>query len=167
MRVHNVHVRELPASVNEVGALINSLGGPDDRLWPHEAWPPMRLDRPLGVGATGGHGPIRYHVVEYTPSRSVRFAFTAPAGFDGWHEFTAHAQGTGAELRHTLSMQTHGPAWLSWPLIFRHLHDALIEDALDRAEFAVCGTTGAPASWSVYVRLLRRLLAPLQPTVAA
>jgi hypothetical protein len=31
--------------------LIDGLAGEQDRLWPWRAWPPMRFDRPLGVGA--------------------------------------------------------------------------------------------------------------------
>jgi hypothetical protein len=47
---------------------------------------------------------------------------------------------------------------IAWPLIFRSLHDALIEDALDQAEIA---TTGRPARRHrspLRVRLLRAAL---------
>ncbi|UNO43730.1 DUF2867 domain-containing protein [Streptomyces sp. MST-110588] len=39
----------------------------------------MRFDRPLGVGAYGGHGPVRYRVSAYDPGRRIRFDFTSPA----------------------------------------------------------------------------------------
>jgi hypothetical protein len=52
-----------------------------------------------------------------------------------------------------------GPARLSWPLVFRPLHDALLEDALDNAERQVTGRLQLPARWSPYVRALRRILA--------
>jgi hypothetical protein len=153
MAVRNLHVRCLPSGP---GDLIDSLAGDDDQLWPGDAWPPMRFDRPLGVGATGGHGPIRYDVVAHVPGRWIRFRFTGPRGFDGFHEFTVHSGVDGAvELHHLLCMTTRGPARLTWPLVFRPLHDALIEDAFDRAERNLTGTVGSPARWSRYVRVLR------------
>jgi len=139
--------------------LIDALGGDDDRLWPHGTWPALRLDRPLRPGAAGGHGPIRYHVVAHVPGRWVRFRFTAPRGFDGFHEYTVHeAADGGTELHHLLSMTVHGAARVTWPLLWRPLHDALIEDSLDRAERAVTGAVRSPARWSRYVRLLRAAL---------
>jgi hypothetical protein len=63
-----------------------------------------------------------------------------------------------------------GAALLSWPLVFRPLHDAVLEDALDDAERHVTGRVERPARWSIYVRVLRRLLrravrtaSPLRP----
>jgi hypothetical protein len=57
--IRNVHERDLAAAPSEAGALIDGLAGEHDRLWPSERWPAMRLDRPLAVGASGGHGRIR------------------------------------------------------------------------------------------------------------
>lgn len=51
--VRNVHERWLAAPAAMVGALLDSLAGPEDRLWPSQQWPAMWFDRPLGVGATG------------------------------------------------------------------------------------------------------------------
>jgi hypothetical protein len=71
MRVVNVHERKIPVSAAKVGALLNSLSSDGDILWPKTMWPPTRFDRPLGVGASGGHGPVRYAVVEFIPGRMV------------------------------------------------------------------------------------------------
>lgn len=156
MRVGNVHSRVFSAdSLDRVGAVIDSLAGDDDRLWPRENWPAMRLDRPLAVGATGGHGPIHYHVSEYQPARRVRFAFRRPAGLVGYHEWEARAVPAGYELRHRLVANTVGWTRLSWPLMWRWLHDALVEDALDKAA-ANLGCREPRSSWSMYVRMLRR-----------
>jgi len=118
----------------------------------------MTFDRPLGVGATGGHGPIRYRVSDYVPGRWIRFRFTGPRGFDGYHEFaTDHADDGRAVLRHTIAMHCPRTARLTWPLMFRPLHDALLEDSLECAQSAVTGSLSRPAQWSRYVRFLRRL----------
>jgi len=47
---------------------------------------------------------------------------------------------------------------IAWPLIFRWLHDALIEGALDRAETATTGTPVKGRPWPLSVRLLRTAL---------
>lgn len=158
MHVRNVHERTLAARPEAVGALIDTLASPRDALWPHRSWPRMAFDRPLAVGAVGGHGPIRYTVDRYEPGRRVQFRFTAPRGFDGIHRYDVVpvAEAT-TRLRHVLDMQTSGWARVSWPMVFRPLHDALIEDSLDRAERSL-GLTPRPTRWSPWVRLLRWML---------
>lgn len=158
MAVLNIHERRLSCSHEVPGDLIDRLASEQDGLWPWRAWPPMRFDGPLAAGARGGHGLIRYTVTDYVPGRWIRFGFTGPRGFRGFHEFTVSGAGDRAVLRHTLTMQLQGLARLSWPLVFRPLHDALIEDSLDCAEQAITGQAGKRARWSLYVRVLRRLL---------
>ncbi|PJJ01069.1 hypothetical protein BX264_1369 [Streptomyces sp. 2333.5] len=159
MGVYNVHERMLPVPGAEAGLLIDGLSGDGDRLWPCHDWPPMRFDGPLAPGAAGGHGPVRYTVAAYVPGRWVRFTFSGPRGFHGFHEYTVHPLGPDRTLlRHTLAMHARGPARFSWPLAFRPLHDAALEDSLDRAEEACTGTVARPARWSRYVRLLRWLV---------
>ncbi|MFD6875674.1 MULTISPECIES: SRPBCC family protein [unclassified Streptomyces] len=158
MGVYNVHERVLAARRSEVGALIDTLASSDDKLWPQSDWPPMEFDRPLAAGATGGHGPVRYIVAAHVPSQWVRFAFSGPRGFHGFHEYAVlPADEDRTLLRHTLAMAVRGPARLTWPIVFRPLHDALLEDSLDRAELACTGTVARPARWSPYVRTLLRL----------
>ncbi|UQX00741.1 SRPBCC family protein [Streptomyces sp. RerS4] len=159
MPVHNVHERLLTATPEQVGALIDSLAtGPADRLWPHRTWTPMAFDGPVVHGASGGHGPVRYTVAAHVPGTWVRFAFTAPRGFHGFHEYAAlPVDAEHTVLRHTLSMRITGLARLSWPLGYRWMHDALLEDSLDLAERACHGRLPHPARWSAYVRLLYRL----------
>lgn len=152
------HERTLPAPPERVGRLLDALGSADDALWPADRWPALRLDKPLEVGARGGHGPIRYHVVAYDPGRMVRFRFTVPPGFVGEHEFLVERAGPNASrLRHVLTLQPMANARFTWPLFYAPLHDALIEDLLDRAEAEVTGGTYAPRGWSPRVRFLRRL----------
>lgn len=155
MKVRNVHERTLSADLATVGRLLDSLASEDDQLWPRDRWPAMRFNRSLSVGAAGGHGPIRYVVQSYSPGRAVRFRFTAPPGFNGVHGFELQAQGPDrTRLKHVLEMTATGSALLSWPFIFRPLHDALIEDSLDRAQSA-CGEEAEGTKWSVWVHMLR------------
>jgi len=154
--MRNVHVRALPVPASRVGPLIDRLSGPDDPLWPTPAWPPIRFDRPLSVGAAGGHARIRYHVTAYEPGRRIRFTFHPAIGLDGYHEFAVEPAGDHAcVLRHITEGRLHGRAVVLWPLVVRWLHDALLEDLLDNAELAVTGAVARPARWSPWVRLLR------------
>ena len=164
MRVINVHERSYPVEPAALGRLLETLASKDDRLWPGDMWPRMRLDRPLGVGARGGHGPIGYTVDACEAGRMVRFRFTRPRGFDGCHWLEVlPAEGGRARLRHTIEVQTRGIARLSWPLAIRPLHDALLEDALARAE-ASLGIVPMVTPWPWHVRLLRWLLTRGQAT---
>ena len=155
MLVLNVHEREIPMSAAGVGILLNSLSSDNDALWPRTMWPPMRFDRPLDVGASGGHGPVRYVVEEFSPGQMVKFRFSGPRGFNGFHRFEVLPKGEScAVLRHTLDMKAQGAALLSWPLVFRPLHDALLEDSLALAQ-ATLGTTPYVRPWSLWVKFLR------------
>lgn len=157
MNVVNVHQRLLHATPEQVGALIDALASPSDGLWPGKAWPRMKLDRPLAVGAAGGHGPIGYFVQAYTPGQSIRFCFTAPRGFQGWHGFEVlEATHAHCVLEHRIEMNAEGPALLTWPLAVRQLHDACVEDALTQAQVSL-GNTHKTVPWPLYVRLLRWL----------
>ena len=159
--IQNVHQRYIHASAASVGELLESLSTKQDRLWPRGQWPSMRLDRPLGVGATGGHGPVRYVVDAYEPGRSVRFRFTGPSGFHGHHAFTVSetAEESIVLLRHELMMTVTGLSRATWPLFFRPLHDALIEESFDRAESETGNPPAVPAKRSLWVRVLRSVAA--------
>lgn len=153
--IRNVHERGLRVPVERAGVLLDALGGPDDRLWPAPAWPRLRLDRPVQEGASGGHGPIRYAVEARSPGRLVRFRFAQDLGLEGTHTFVVLPVGDGSVLRHELEARARGRMRLAWPLAVRWLHDALLEDLLDRAQAEVGSPPARPAQWSVWVRLLR------------
>jgi hypothetical protein len=155
MNVFNIHQREFRSDPNRVGALIDSLASSKDGLWPKRLWPPMKLDLSPGIGASGGHGPVKYVVEEYCPGQSIRFRFLAPKGFDGFHSFElVSIDDRSAGLRHTLKMKTHGWAVLSWLIFFRPMHDALLEDAFAVAE-ASLGLEPRIKPWSPCVKFLR------------
>ncbi|HEV8630456.1 MAG TPA: SRPBCC family protein, partial [Thermoanaerobaculia bacterium] len=117
--------------------------------------------RPLAVGAAGGHGPIRYTVTAYEPGRRVEFTFAPTLRLDGTHTLTVEPDGEGAcVVYHVIAARPRGRMRLAWPLMFRCLHDALIEDLLDNAEEALTGRVAARARWSWWVRWLRSRRAP-------
>ncbi|MBI5816130.1 MAG: SRPBCC family protein [Nitrospinae bacterium] len=158
MNILNIHERTLNAPADKVGALIDSLASPNDSLWPVQSWPRMKFDRPLGVGAVGGHGPMGYYVENYTPGGSITFRFTRPNGFDGFHRFEILDAGGGkVTLRHTIQMTAHGMATLLWRIVIRPLHDALLEDLLANAEMSL-GIGSKPHPWSPWVKLLRWIM---------
>lgn len=155
MQVLNVHEREIPVPAGEVAFLLNSLSSDSDALWPRTMWPPMRFDHPLGVGASGGHGPVRYTVEKFSSGQMVSFRFSGPSGFNGVHRFEVLSKRADCTvLRHTIDMKAQGAALLSWPLVFRPLHDALLEDSLALAQ-ASLGAVPHIRPWSLWVKFLR------------
>lgn len=161
MRIHNVHERRMKGSMEAAGELLDSLSGPQDGLWPGDQWPPLKLDAPLSVGSAGGHGPVRYRVSEYVPGQRVAFSFMdagLASGMKGGHAFDAARDGERVLLRHVLEAECGFGTWLRWAAIIRPLHDALLEDALDRAERAMNPSCAGSARWSPWVRVLRLVL---------
>lgn len=158
--IKNVHTRDLFASTSKVGELIDSLSSKNDELWPRDQWWPMLLDRPLEVGAAGGHGPVSYVVEEYERGSYIRFRFTGAS--KGTHAFDAEEIKPGVvRLRHVVDMHLKGiiEALLVHFLTIR-IHDALIEDAFDRAEAYVASRPVRQRKWSLLVRLLRYFMKP-------
>ncbi|GAU67252.1 hypothetical protein SSP35_04_03370 [Streptomyces sp. NBRC 110611] len=154
--VRDVHVRTVAAPAEAVGTLIDRLGSDRDPLFPVPVWPPMRFDRPLGVGADGGHGFVRYRVAVHEPGRRIRFAFT---GMDGWHEVTVRPLGPDrcrvehrTEGRRTLRQR------LLWHLVIRPMHCTVVEELFDNIERAAVGRVRAPVRRTPRVRLLNRLI---------
>jgi hypothetical protein len=162
MKVYNVHERRLDASPEMVGVLIDNLAGPDERLWPAGKWPAMEMDQGLKPGARGGHGPVRYRVAEYVPQRRAAFEFEnegLTAGLDGWHFFEVAPRRKGVVLRHVIDADCDFKDWLRWWFAIRPMHNALLEDALDRAQNEVEGRVPRPAKWGIWVWFIRRLAA--------
>ncbi|MFB9908284.1 SRPBCC family protein [Allokutzneria oryzae] len=157
--IHNVHERELPVDAATPGALLDELLDPDRTIWPVNRWPMIAMDRPLGVGARGGHGPIRYDCTAYEPGRLVEFTFSPKMALKGTHtlEVLPGPRPGTAIVRHTVAGRTVGTMRLLWPLVIRWMHDALLEDLLDRVAVAVGHPPARPARWSPWVRLCHRL----------
>ena len=155
MKILNVHKRIIDKPISEVAVLLNSLSSNNDKLWPHEKWAPMKLDRDLSEGAIGGHGPIKYAVTDYKPGYKINFRFIEPSGFQGNHWFELiEKEEKKTEIIHTISMSISGSAVLSWPIIIRPLHNALIEDSFDKVQkhFGIETDTN---NWSPWVKFLK------------
>ncbi|ORM34112.1 DUF2867 domain-containing protein [Williamsia sp. 1135] len=158
MTMRNVHERVIDAPADVVGPLLEDLGQDGDRLWPSPAWVPMKLDRRVGAGADGGHGPIRYQITEFEPGRRVRFEFHERTGVDGFHEFIVEPVGSDRCIaRHVMEIRPRGVMRLLFPLAIESMHDAVLEDLLGNLEREATGTVTAPAVWSPWARLCWRL----------
>jgi hypothetical protein len=162
MKIDNRHERRFQAKADALGGILDTLSGPDDRLWPWMNWPPMLFDTNLKAGAKGGHGVVRYAVEEYAPGQRVIFRFDGTgltADLDGRHYFEVISRNKHVVLRHVIDADCGFKAWLKWKIVIEPLHDALLEDALDLAERALNGCVAKPAHWSPRVKILRNILA--------
>lgn len=163
MAVRNVHRRVLPIPLAQAETLLRSLASHEDKMWPRDRWWPQRFEGGLVPGAKGGHGPVKYKVESVSP-RAVVYRFPARGWFRGTHRFDLEPHPQGCELVHTLEGTLHGRGRLLWPLAVRWLHDALVEDVLDRAHKASGAFPTDSARYTLYVRFLRhRILRLGQP----
>lgn len=154
----NVHERRLPVPAEQVGLLLDTLSSHDDRLWPRESWPPMVLDRGLEPGSRGGHSLIRYSVSEHTPGCRAVFEFEPMnhmRRFQGRHYFEVVPRGEETVLRHTIDVEIDAATYMYWKVFVERIHDALLEDAFDKAERELGLARPHRSRWSLSVRLLR------------
>lgn len=161
MKIFNVHERALSVSAEKAGTAIDSLTGKNDFLWPRFRWPSMEFGTPLRTGASGGHGPVKYSVVEYVPGKRIVFSFDETgvvAGIDGRHYFEVVPRRKKVILRHVLEGECGVKDWLLWQLVIGPCHDALLEDGLDLAENTLTGS-GKKSRMALRVRLLRKVIA--------
>lgn len=158
MHIVNVHKRVFDSSKNKIVDLLNTLSSDDDEVWPKEKWPRMKLDNGLTPGSKGGHGPISYFVESHDPGKQIVFRFTNPKGFEGVHKFDIEALGTDkTECVHTIDMEIKGIAVIKWFSVIKWLHDALIEDGLDKMHYKITNETKT-TKWNLWVKMLRRFL---------
>ena len=159
----NTHERTLHAPIDTLAPLIDQLASRQDRFWPSSRWSAMKFDRPLAVGAIGGHGFIGYTVERYQPGREITFRFTSPKGLNGMHRLTLEELPNGqTRVKHVIEASLEGPMVLGWTLAIRFLHDALVEDGMDRAEAWVAQREWKPRELSPYVKSLRWLMTKLR-----
>lgn len=130
-RLINVHERIVPGPLERSSELLENILDPEISVWPFDLGR-LELDRGLEPGSTGGHGPIRYTVLEHEPGRRVRFVFTPEAPITGWHEFVlGDVPSLGVRWRHELLID---PVDQHIRQYIEPKHDAGIEVLLDRVE---------------------------------
>ncbi|TXC94154.1 DUF2867 domain-containing protein [Streptomyces sp. ISID311] len=155
--VRDTAARTIAAPARTVGALLDRLGGDHDPLFPAPVWPPMRFDRPLGAGADGGHGFVRYRVAAYEPGRRIRFDFTG--GPTGWHEVTVRPEGPDScRVEHVLESRLPPVERLKWALAVRAVHRTVVAELFDNLERAAAGRVVPATRRPLRVRLFHRLL---------
>ncbi len=161
MEVLNIHQRKIQVSKERIIELFSTLATKEDKIWPNENWPKMQLKNGLQNGSKGGHGPIRYQVIEYKPSSSISFKFQKPEGFNGIHKFEISELGLNeTQIKHTIKMKTSSMvATFKWLLAIKWLHDALIEDAFDKIQNQL-GHKKEKTEWNFWVKTLRAVMKP-------
>ena len=157
MRVINIHKRIINQSEKEVSQLFKTLATSNDLVWPYENWPAIRFRDGLQVGSKGGHGRIRYTIIELTSGNHIKFQFSKPEGFVGTHQLRIVAVNDNkTEISHHIEAKTSLKATFFWVFVIRWLHDALIEDAFDKVENYYLATKKV-TRYNVWVKLLREV----------
>jgi len=157
MKVTNIHSRKLKQSKAQVQALFKTLATTEDKIWPYENWPAIRFDDVIKIGTKGGHGRVRYSIIDFNEGENITFQFSKPDGFIGTHELYIKAIDTNVtEITHEINMNTSTvKATFLWITIIRWLHDALIEDAFDKMENCFSEEKNKKTEHSFWVKLLR------------
>ncbi|MDK9708258.1 MAG: hypothetical protein OEL83_14535 [Desulforhopalus sp.] len=165
MKITNIHQRKYQQPPSVLSEILATLSSKNDRLWPHELWPPMVLNNGLKLHSSGGHGPIGYYVSDHDPGKSVEFTFTKPEGFAGTHSFELIAIGDEKTLlRHTIDMDLSPKGMITWYVAIKWLHDALLEDCLDKVHNQVAQNE-VRSRHNLWVTILRKVLKRRRKTV--
>ena len=158
MRVINIHKRIIHQPKEKIALIFDSLSTKNDQLWPKEKWPPMIFKKGLTEGAIGGHGPIKYSIIKYIPENLIEFKFLKPNGFLGIHKFEIiEIEKEKTVLKHTINMTVSGKGIFAWYIVIKWLHDALLEDCLDKVENNFL-TDNKKTKWNLWVIVLRKIL---------
>ncbi len=157
MKVLNIHTRIIDQPIKSIIPIFESLASQNDRIFPIEHWSKMKLFGAKKVGTKAGHGIIKYTISKYISGKIIQFEFTSPKGFKGHHKFELSAIDIDkTELTHVINMKTTGHGTFFWIFVIRWLHDALLEDCLDKVENHFL-TTALKSKWSPWVEILRWL----------
>jgi len=158
MKIKNVHRRVLNQPKEKIIELFKTLSTENDKIWPFEKWPKMKFKHGIKEESRGGHGPIRYTIEKYDKNNFIQFRFSKPSGFNGIHKFEIiELEREKTELKHIIEMDTVGKGLLIWFLAIRSLHNALIEDALDKVENQF-SEEQKKTEWNIWVKILRRIM---------
>ncbi len=158
MKVTNIHKRIIQQPKEKLSQILDSLSSKEDQLWPNDKWPPMIFKNGLSEGAVGGHGPIKYSIQKYLSGNTIEFKFIKPDGFEGIHKFDiTEINSNQTEIKHTIEMSLYGKGTITWYFAIKWLHDALLEDCLDKVENHFLQES-IRTKWNFWVFILRKLL---------
>jgi hypothetical protein len=116
----NIHTRTIHQPKNKVVELLETISTENDQIWPTENWPKMKFKDGIGVGAKGGHGPIRYMVEVYNPEEIILFRFSSPKGFNGIHKLELkEITSDTTQIQHTIDICTVGIGTWNWLFAIR------------------------------------------------
>jgi hypothetical protein len=153
-----MHQREYDQPSVAISEKFDTLSSEKDRLWPNELWPPLVLNNGLKLNSSGGHGPIGYYVSNCRKGKFVEFTFTRPKEFVGIHKFEVlETSNDKTVLRHTINMEVNLKGYISWCLAIKWLHDALLEDCLDKVHNQV-SENQVRSPHNFWVKFLRNML---------
>jgi hypothetical protein len=120
MKFLNIHTRTIHQPKNKVVELLETISTENDQIWPTENWPKMKFKDGIGVGAKGGHGPIRYMVEVYNPEEIILFRFSSPKGFNGIHKLELkEITSDTTQIQHTIDICTVGIGTWNWLFAIR------------------------------------------------
>lgn len=158
MRIVEVHKRQFDSPDHEVRALLDSFGRPGGLFQPGEEWLAQGINETLTVGVKTGHWPFKYEVQDYVPGESLGFTFLYPPCLKGAtcrFQIYKNLKGN-TVLVNTFEHSAKGPANISWPLVFKWLYQASIQDVLANAQRSL-GEVPKVRGWSPWVNLLRSI----------
>lgn len=160
--VTDIHTRTFAGDLDSIGAMLDTLAGPADNFWVTDLTPPMILDRGLAPGSRGGHGAVRYSVVEYIPRRSVTFRFDPSTGLNGTHRFSVESAPGGVTVTHELRAELSGAMRILWRPLVLPMHSGVIEDIFDHLERGATGIAHRQRPTGPALRWLSRRIAALE-----
>jgi len=118
----------------------------------------MKFKGGIQVGAKGGHGTIKYSVDKYDPTEIIQFRFSKPLGFNGIHKCDIkELPGDKTEVSHVIDVNTDLDGTIKWVFAVKSLHNALIEDGLDKMENHFTEDKKS-TEWNLGVKFLRYIL---------
>jgi hypothetical protein len=142
-----------------LNAIIDTFADDDSILWPVEVWPRDRFESKLALNACGGHGGTRYSVAEYVPGHFLKFEFTFPKSYHGFHSFRlTQVKNQQWLLEHNTFIKTNVWKWFLWVMLISPVHNALIQDAFDKAEKYASTNLLFLSKWPLRVYFIRHLL---------
>ena len=105
MNVINIHKRTINQPKEKVSQLFKTLATANDLVWPYENWPAIKFKDGLQVGSKGGHGRVRYTIIDFIEGEFIKFQFSKPDGFNGTHALRIETIGENkTEIIHETSM---------------------------------------------------------------